>query len=245
MFALERKQEIMTILKKENSMTVRKLAATLFVSEASIRRDLTVMEKEGLVKRVHGGVMLLPGTGEVPLLVREREEEAAKRRICEEASKLIRDGNVIFLDASSTAQFLVRHLERFDDITVITNGLKIAEELIERHIPVYCTGGYVLEKASAMAGKPAEEMLRQFNADICFISCKGLSQSGILSDTSLPETQLRQVMLEQAKQSVLLLTGNKLGKTYIHTLCRSTDVDYIISDAELPDSIRLRNSESR
>ena len=205
MFALERKQEIMTILKKENSMTVRKLAATLFVSEASIRRDLTVMEKEGLVKRVHGGVMLLPGTGEVPLLVREREE----------------------------------------DITVITNGLKIAEELIERHIPVYCTGGYVLEKASAMAGKPAEEMLRQFNADICFISCKGLSQSGILSDTSLPETQLRQVMLEQAKQSVLLFTGNKLGKTYIHTLCRSTDVDYIISDAELPDSIRLRNSESR
>lgn len=238
MFALERKQEILKLLEQENCMTVNKLSKLLFISEASVRRDLTSMEKEGLVKRVHGGVMLLTKNDETPLLMRAAENEPAKKKIAEQAAGLIRDGNIILLDASSTAGFLVRHLERFRDLVVITNGIKIAEELTRRHITTYCTGGYLLDKASAMVGTPAERMLRDFNADICFFSCKGLSEKGILSDSSAQETRLRQIMMEQSAKNVLLLTGNKYGKTYLHTLCHAEDVDLIISDIDLPDHIQ-------
>ena len=96
---------------------MKKLSELLYVSQPTIRRDLSELEKQGTVKRTHGGVMLRKvADNEVPLVFREEQNNLSKRAIAEKASKLISDGDVIFLDASSTASYLIPYLEKFKDI---------------------------------------------------------------------------------------------------------------------------------
>ena len=231
MIGTKRQQEILEYMQKNETISVRKIVKTFYVSEATARRDLDALEKAGLIRRVFGGATLIVGADkQVPLFVREREDEQEKLRLCKRASTLIRDGDVLFLDGSSTVQFLLPFLQKFKDLIVITNGLKIAQILGEMHVKVYSTGGLLKENSAVLVGEDAEQFVDRFNADWCFLSCKGLSESGKLTDTSYDETQLRKRFLANAKKKVFLITKNKIGKQYIHTLCQDTQVDYVITD---------------
>jgi len=231
MIGAERQREILEYMNKHETISVSEICERFYVSEATARRDLTALENSGLVRRIFGGATLVVGSDkQVPLFVREREDIQEKMRICKKAVSLIRDGNVLFIDGSSTAMFLVDELEKFKDLIVVTNGLKTAEKLGKLHIKVYSTGGLLMENSSVLVGADAERFVENFNADICFLSCKGLSRDGKLTDTSQSETGLRKKFLKNSKKKVMLLTKNKLDKTYIHTLCTTDDVDYIITD---------------
>lgn len=110
------------------------------------------------------------------------------------------------------------------------------------HIKTFCTGGLFLENSSVFIGKDANNFIENYNVNICFLSCKGLSFDGKLTDTSIEETELRKKIMTNSKQKIFLMTDNKLGKTYIHTVCKSTDVDYIFSNIELPDEIKTKQT---
>lgn len=227
----ERQRDILKYLNEHETISVKEICKRFYVSEATARRDLNALEKTGTVRRIFGGATLIIGSDkQVPLFVREREDEQEKMRICKKASALIKDGDIIFIDGSSTAQVLLNELQKFKDIVVITNGLKIAQMLSDIHVKVYSTGGLLMENSSVLIGNDAENFINNFNADICFLSCKGLSEDGILSDTSYFETQLRKKFLKNSKVKVMLITKNKIGKKYIHTLCHLDDVDYVITD---------------
>lgn len=227
----ERQRDILKYLNEHETISVKEICKRFYVSEATARRDLNALEKTGTVRRIFGGATLIVGSDkQVPLFVREREDEQEKMRICKKASALIKDGDIIFIDGSSTAQVLLNELQKFKDIVVITNGLKIAQMLSDIHVKVYSTGGLLMENSSVLIGNDAENFINNFNADICFLSCKGLSEDGILSDTSYFETQLRKKFLKNSKVKVMLITKNKIGKKYIHTLCHRDDVDYVITD---------------
>ena len=231
MLGSERQNEIMNYLKLHGAVSVRKLTELVYASEATVRRDLRELEKTGLVRRIFGGATLANGADrQIPLYVREQEDGEEKRNICKKAAELITDGSVIFIDGSSTAQHLIPYLSGFKDIIVITNGLKIADMLCDMHVKTYCTGGLLLEGSSVFVGKDAESFLDRFNTDLCFISCKGMSDDGRLSDTSEEETELRRHALANTKKSVLLLTKKKLGRSYIHNLCHADDIDVIIKE---------------
>ena len=226
-----RQSDILEYLNEHETISVKKICKLFYVSEATARRDLTALEKQGAVRRVFGGATLIYGSDkQIPLFVREREDASEKTRICKKASKFIKDGSVLFIDGSSTAQFLLTELSKFKDLIVITNGLKIAEKLGEMHIKVYSTGGLLMENSSVLIGDDAERFVENFNADVCFLSCKGISDDGKLTDTSYFETQLRKKFLQNSKLKVMLITKNKFGKEYIHTLCRLDDVDHVITD---------------
>ena len=227
----ERQRDILKYLNEHETISVKEICKRFYVSEATARRDLNALEKTGTVRRIFGGATLIIGSDkQVPLFVREREDEQEKMRICKKASALIKDGDIIFIDGSSTAQVVLNELQKFKDIVVITNGLKIAQMLSDIHVKVYSTGGLLMENSSVLIGNDAENFINNFNADICFLSCKGLSEDGILSDTSYFETQLRKKFLKNSKVKVMLITKNKIGKKYIHTLCHRDDVDYVITD---------------
>lgn len=233
MIGTQRQQEILEYMKSNETISVRTIVKKFFVSEATARRDLTALENAGLLRRVFGGATLIIGADkQVPLFVRERENEQEKIRLCQQAATLIRDGNILFLDGSSTVQCLLPFLQKFKDLIVITNGLKIAQKLGEMHVKVYSTGGLLKENSSVLVGEEAQRFVDGFNADLCFLSCKGLSDDGKLTDTSYDETQLRKRFLANAKTKVFLMTKNKIGKKYIHTLCQSENVDYIITDQD-------------
>ena len=226
-----RQSDILAYLNEHETISVKDLCKKFYVSEATARRDLTALEKQGAVRRVFGGATLIYGSDkQIPLFVREREDAIEKTRICKKASRFIRDGSVLFIDGSSTAQFLLGELSKFKDLIIITNGLKIAEKLGEMHVKVYSTGGLLMENSSVLIGADAERFVENFNADVCFLSCKGVSNDGKLTDTSYFETQLRKKFLQNSKLKVMLITKNKFGKEYIHTLCKVDEVDYVITD---------------
>ena len=226
-----RQSDILAYLNEYETISVKEICKKFFVSEATARRDLTALEKQGAVRRIFGGATLIYGSDkQVPLFVREREDAQEKSRICKKASEFGHDGSVIFIDGSSTAQFMLNELGRFKDLIVITNGLRIAEKLGKLHIKVYSTGGLLMENSAVLVGDDAESFVENFNADVCFLSCKGVSDNGKLTDTSYFETQLRKKFLKNSKLKVMLITKNKFGKEYIHTLCNADDVDHIITD---------------
>ena len=238
MYFSERHEQIISILKERNSVTVQYLAARLHVSLPTIRRDLVLLEQNNRIKRTFGGAVLSSmTTDEIPLNLRESEESEAKEIIAKRATAFIRDGQVLFFDASSTLLHIVKYLDRFRDLTIITNSPKMSLMLAESNIKSFCTGGELLEKSIAYVGRIAEDFVERFNADIFFFSCRGISEDGVLSDSSIAETDIRKKMMEYSQKSIYLCTSGKIGKKYMYNFCSASDVDEIICNAPLPAGI--------
>lgn len=233
LYNIERQEQIIEILQKHKSIRVTELANTLFVSQPTVRRDLTVLENQEKVQRTHGGVVLRKmSDAEIPLMYREDQNNASKKSIAEKASKLIHDGNVIFLDASSTVSYLVPHLEKFNDIIVVTNSPKISMKLGERGIKNYCTGGLLLMHSVAFVGSEAERFVSNINADIFFFSSRGYSENGMVTDSSEQEVAVKKAMLKNANLVYYLCDSSKKGKKFAINICNIKDTDGIIDERE-------------
>ena len=238
MYFTERYHEIIKILKERNGASVHFLAEQLHVSEPTIRRDLTVLEKQERIRRTFGGAVLNDmSTSEIPLSLRESENRQPKEIIAKKAMEHISDGKVIFIDASSTASHLLKYLPGFSNLTIITNSPKNSLKLAELRVRSFSTGGLLLENSIAYVGKQAEDFVRNFNADLFFFSSRGLSDDGVLSDSSIEESELRRVMMAHSRKKILLCTSDKIGKSYMYNLCRLSDVDEVISEVPLPEHL--------
>lgn len=230
-----RHREILNILNQNGSVSIKELKNLLFVSEATVRRDLVELEKAGALKRIFGGAQPVSNTNtQIPLFIRESLDSRAKDNICKQAAALIKEGNTVFLDGSSTVQYLVKYMATIKDIIVVTYSVKTAELMCQNHIKTYCAGGLLIENSLVCTGSKTLEFAKEINTDICFISCKGVSNNGIFTDTSEEETAVRKAFMERASTRVMLMTQNKFGTKYLHTLCDSTDIDFLFSDGEIP-----------
>ena len=239
MYYRERHNKILDILQKRNSASVHFLAQALYVSEPTIRRDLAVLQEQGKIRRTFGGAVLSDMINkEVPFVLREHENRRAKDAIARMAAKHIRDGQIIFLDASSTASYLTPYLASFSDLTVITNSPKTSLKLAELKIRSLSTGGLLLENSISFVGAHAENFVRNFNADIFFFSCRGITEDGLLTDSSMEESQLRRIMMEHSKKKIFLCTSNKIGRKYMYNLCDVSAVDGVICEKELPGELQ-------
>lgn len=238
MLPQERCAHILEALRKHSALEVGNLAAQLHVSEATIRRDLNKLEKTGAIQRVHGGATLgNKSNRDVPLPLREGVNALAKDTIARKAVKLIKPNDVIFIDASSSAAALVPYLPQNQNLVVITNAVKTAYHLGLRNIRTYLTGGDMIDNSFSCVGFHAEALLSQMNPDLCFISCLGMSDKGLLTDTSIEETRLRQVVLTRTRQAILLLDSSKIGKEYYFTLSSLEYMDHALCETELPPKL--------
>ena len=170
--------------------------------------------------------------------MREHENMSAKDYIAKEAVKFISDGQVIFLDASSTVSRIVKYLSSFKNITVITNSPKTSLQLAELRIKSFCTGGLLLENSIAYVGTYAENFVKNFNADIFFFSSRGISSNGIITDSSIEESDLRRTMLSNSKKSIFLCTSDKIGKQFFYNLTDISKIDSIICDSDIDFNIK-------
>jgi len=145
MLSIERHEQILQILMEKKSVTVGELSKTMFVSDATIRRDLSQMEKEGLIKRSHGGAVLFESTNdETSILMREQENIKQKKVIAEIALKFIKNHDTLLVDSSSTAGMVIPLLKNFKFISVITNGIKnlYRRRRGEQPLQFHCRDGY-------------------------------------------------------------------------------------------------------
>lgn len=231
--SIDREKQILEILLKEKKSSVKQLAKILFVSEPSVRRDLQSLEKQNLIKRIHGGAVLEEtalSKNKIPFLIREYEQSSAKTMIAKKAIDLICDNDIVFLDASTSCYYLIPFLASKRNLTVITNGVKALIKLAEYGINTISTGGALLNSCLALVGEEAYKTIETYNADIALFSCRGVSNDGYLTDFSLEENNARKKMIQHAKKSYLLCTSEKIGKSYFHNLCHKDDITGIIHE---------------
>ncbi|MBR2870185.1 MAG: DeoR/GlpR transcriptional regulator [Clostridia bacterium] len=232
MLTLERQEEILAILQENKSATVDELASELFVSGATIRRDLRQMEKQGLIKRSHGGAMLYKSSAEdSAFALREQENTSAKRTIANLATRLVSNGDSVFLDSSSTVGMLIPKLNFYDSLSVTTTGLRNALLLSEtEHIKIYITGGQILNHSNSIIGSDTIDYISRMHADIAFMSCSGVDLKSGFTDTSIEQAKLKKKMRDGAKKVAMLVDSAKFNKTFLCTDFSFDEVDYIITD---------------
>ncbi len=234
MFKTERMDAILHILQEKKHVTVHYLSEHVYASEVTIRRDLHKMEELGLIVRSYGGVTLRVSENvSVPLVIREQNLSAVKNRIAEEAVRLIRNGDTVLMDGSSTVLCMVNYLKERQNMTVITNSLRTATQLCEKRIPVYCTGGLLVPEALVCVGNYSHSMIDSVTADCMFFSSQGFSAEGNVCDFSENETYLRKLMLRHARRRYFLCDSSKLGKTFLFTVCGISELDQVICDTDV------------
>lgn len=231
MYNLERQREIINILEKNKSISVSKLSKMLYVSAPTIRRDLTILENQGHVQRTHGGVVLKRAAeSEIPLILREDQNNDSKKTIAQKAICHINNGDVIFLDASSTVAHIVPYLKKFKDIVVVTNSPLTSIRLGEENIKNYCTGGMLLLHSIAYVGSDAEKFISKINANVFFFSSRGYVENENITDSSIEEAAIKKAMLKNSEKAFYLCDNSKKNKKYIYNICSTKDVAQIISE---------------
>ena len=228
----ERYSLIYNILQEKGNVSTQYLQKRLFASEATIRRDLEAMEKQGLLKRVWGGAMLhTTADKDPPTFVRVKANNDKKARIAAIASKLIRESSSIFLDGSTTTMHLVPYFAKFKQLIFITNGLQIQQMLMEQaDSNIYLIGGQVFEKRLTV-GHMAISAVKQLHTDIQFFSCSGISVESGITGIEAKSCEVCAEMMKHTSTRVLLCDSTKAGSSYLWHLADFQDVDYIIMDA--------------
>lgn len=226
----DREQQYINLL-SERDFTVKELSERLFISEPTVRRDIIALEKKDLVLCRRGNVKLKVNYADkrIPLFIRDLEHQQVKKEIALNALTHIKDGNVIMMDASTTAYHLIPHLANFKNILLITNGAKTALDAAALGIKTICTGGEMTLESFSYIGSDAEATLRNYNADVAFFSCRGISDDGVISDNSILENVIRKIMIKNSKESYLLCDKSKFGKKYLNTLCHKDELSGIIT----------------
>ena len=238
-----REHQIIKILLQQKTATVKELSEKLYASMPSIRRDLANLEKKHMIKRTHGGAALeITNDSElkIPFMLRELEQTDAKVIMAKKAAQLINNNDVIFIDASTSADSVIPFLINKTNLTIITCGLKSLQLAGEYGITAFSTGGKLLPSCMSLIGAEAYKMIESYTADIMLFSCRGLTDEGNITDFSLEENWVRQVMLKHAKKKILLCDSSKIGNVYMNTVCSIDDITYIISEKSLPSPLNCK-----
>lgn len=214
---VNRKEQILFFMRGKNFVTVDELCSALFVSGATIRRDLRDLEESRQIRRTRGGALLVEGiANEDPLVIREGRNETQKRVIAAQAAKRVKDGMTLFLDSSSTVFMLARNLEGVSNLRVITNGLKICLLLSERNdLALMCTGGTLRAGSKSLVGQSAVEYVRRLNADAVFMSSRGFSLAGGSTEATEEECFIKREFIKNSKERYLLCDSSKMGNDYL------------------------------
>lgn len=233
----ERFKKILEILSDGKYVSVESLSKQLYVSMPTIRRDLTAMQEIGLVARSHGGAIRITELDSPPITFRIGVNSGEKIRLAAEAAKLIEDDAVIFMDESTTTLHMISHLPRFKNLKVVTNSMSVLQNLYRYKIQAYCLGGEFSRDSLSFFGREAESMVKRFGIDFMFFSSSAVNRKGWIADYSEPSNSLRRCVLEQADKKVFLCDKSKFGKHGAYTLAALSDMDYVILNSPLPESI--------
>ena len=234
----------MDILKKEGFAGVRDLGERLYASQPTIRRDLDFLEKEGLVRRSHGGAVPADDRVNTPISYRKGRRMHEKMQIAALAATLIENDQFIFIDGSTTALCLADFLAEHEGISVLTNGMPLCHALAKQSVRVFCTGGRLDGESMAFVGSMAQGSVESHYADLMFFSSSSLSEDGMISDYAEEENALRLAMHKNSRCTVFLCDSEKWQSRSAFCLLALQAVDYTVTDRPLSDTLcRLQGLE--
>ena len=231
----ERQKDILTSLKASKKLSVKTLAKELFVSEATIRRDLMEMQNMGLVERSHGGAILPENSEEVSMFFRMEKNANEKERVATKAILHIPPFKSVFVDSSSTALALAERID-LTHKTVVTNNLQTAMQLSKKsNLTLILIGGNIEFKTNAATGTYAARQLMDFTFDLFLSSCAGI-HDGAAYERSIEQKEIKKVAFERCKKRVLLVDHTKFDAFATYKLCDLSDYDVVVTDFTPPDA---------
>ncbi|WP_096190374.1 DeoR/GlpR family DNA-binding transcription regulator [Evansella halocellulosilytica] len=239
MLPLERRNWIEKYIQEHGKVDIESASKALRVSPMTIRRDLTELENDQKVIRTHGGAISPKSlTEEVPYSSKESRNILQKRSIALKAVNLVKDHSTIILDSGTTTLELARLLKEKEGLTIVTNDINIANELMNSSNKVIVTGGEMQQGIGAIFGTATQEMLKIIHADLFFLGAHAIDyESGVTAPT-FEKSVTKQMMTNSSNETWLLADNSKFDKRAFSKVCLLSEIDGIITDYDIADSIK-------
>jgi DeoR family transcriptional regulator, aga operon transcriptional repressor len=233
MLKADRMAAILEHLAEAGSVDVARISADLSVSPATLRRDLKALQEQGLLVRTHGGAVASGVGFELPLRHREARRQPQKRAIGRLAASLVPEGAVVGMTGGTTATEVARALKNDAGITVVTNALNIAADLVLRpSMRIVVVGGAARHASYAPVGPAAESMIERYHLDVSFIGVDGLTVGEGCSTYDELEAHTDHAFISRARRTVVIADSSKLGKRTFARICRTDEIGDLVTDAD-------------
>ncbi|MDP4085294.1 MAG: DeoR/GlpR family DNA-binding transcription regulator [Bacillota bacterium] len=244
MLPLERQKWIENKVLTIGKVDIEELSETLQVSAMTIRRDLSELEKEGKAIRTHGGA-ISPSflIQETPYSSKESQNISEKKAIARKAVTLIPEHSTIILDSGTTTLEVAKLLVDRDDITIITNDIKIAVELLESKVKVIVTGGELQRGVGGLYGPLTQGVLKNIHVDIFFLGAHAISLKEGITSPTFEKSLIKKLMIEAAESTWLLADSQKFKKKAFSLVCEISSLEGIITDSGLEIEKRRKYEE--
>ena len=232
----QRRTEIRALLGRRGAASIAEIAADLGVSDSTVRRDLDELDREGAVRRSHGGAVTVEGTAfEFRFEDRRRHNAAEKKRIGEKAAALLESGQSVVFDSSSTVLGAAEMLGRRKlGVAAVTNDVAIASVLAEASgVSVVVPGGEIRDGSFTLVGSYTQTFLDGLHVDVAFVGIHAVT-GDVLSESSLDVAEAKRAMMRAARRVVLLADGSKFRPPSFFEVARMGEVDDLITDKDAP-----------
>ena len=228
-------KEILSLIQEKQFVSVEDVVCSLYISPSTVRRKLSKLQDKGLIIRTRGGAKINDANNFSPSFsFRTHQNSLEKKKIAILATGLIKNGDVIFLDGSTSAFFIAEYLSGFKDIKVITNGIDTLSLLAKHGIVAYSTGGVISKNNnSVLVGEHAISMVEKYHADVTFFSSASVTKDGKIYDIFEEENSVRLAMLKNSTKKVFLSDSTKFNKISPYYICTVSDIDYIVTDKDV------------
>ena len=231
-----RRNKIVELLEEKGAITNDELMSTFNISIETVRRDLSYLEKAGLVERVYGGATKRRFMSVEPNYVsREKCNEKEKIAIAKEVGDFINPNDTVFFDLGTTVLYVVDHISN-KNVSAFTNSLRTAIAISERGGKVNIPGGELRRGEYALSGSIAEETMKRFNIDKAIIGAAGITEKGV-TDFICEEASLRKQVIENADKVIVVADYSKFGVRAMCNVCEISDIDVLITDDKAPKQI--------
>ena len=244
-----RKQKILEKLDENGYIMVGTISKILGCTEVTLRRDLTVLEKEGLLKRVHGGAIKI-GNNFVHKNVKDSlyVKIYEKMEIAKMAYEVIEEGDTILIDDASTSIHLGNMImnDSSKHVTVITNSIILAEKLLNcPHVELIVIGGETVKNLAATSGEIALQQFNEVHAEKAFIGVNGIDFDKGITLMGYPQCKVKKKMMSVSTESYILADSDKFEKYYMSYLCDAKDVTAILTDQDISEKILKEATEKK
>jgi len=242
----DRQLKIITKVRENIGVSVSELAEKMDVTPNTIRRDLEKLEKEGIIKKIHGAAVLDDlSYYDRPFKKREIEHKEEKNKIGKKAASLVNKGDTIIIDAGTTCLAVASYLKSKNDITVLSNSVAAITELDQnKEITVILSGGVLKGMTRSLIGPPAEKFFKLVEVDKLFLSAGAISlKKQDISNPNIPENPVKQKMIASAREVILVVDSYKIKAASFYPFASFEDIDKIIIDDNLDDeNMRLMDN---
>jgi DeoR/GlpR family transcriptional regulator of sugar metabolism len=232
----ERRQQVLRRIQADGRVSVGQLSQEFGVSEVTIRMDLQALADRKLIVRTHGGAVAGDtNLYELALAMRRQQQVQEKSRIGKAGAALVANGDAIILDSSSTALAIAQHLKNHRHLTIITNSLAVAQEMLDApDVTVVMSGGRVRRDTASLVGPDGLDMLCKYNIQKGFFGAHGITVMDGLTDVSADEAEVKRRMAAMCRQVIAVLDATKWGKVGLVSFARLDQIRTVITDRDAP-----------